>query len=481
MILKNKNLSYKIGLVLAAFHFLFFILWALDYLPRTHLDHTGQSLALSFGIFFIIDWFLKPLSTFAAVIFALFAGVDFLSFLLQLIFVYGIGGTLSWFFIPILISKLYKSLLRKIKNVFLTFAISVLFILLSLFILKAICSFLDDFTTGTLPGRKTNTLSLSKTLFLKDERLGSVTDIVGIESVAGFKIGIAGRKGALFVDRSAKVKSSVIFDQEVTFVEIIDVEGDRMYEYLDRGGHGWQDPSLIDHKGKTIWAYKGKGCGINDMSSGDLDGDGTLDFVVGFNGGVGVHLLDRNGTKQWSQSDTNVNHVDLVDIDVDGGLEIVHSNVDGNMIVRNKKGEIISKNKLSFYFSNFSVCNWPTKEDQQYVLAAGEGKIWVLDFEGKAVMELEASGCDSVGDIKAVPIKFKEEEHEYFAVINEVSHQQGRSILYIYDSKGELVYKEVFRGGFTTVAAISLDNLEVETLFVGGEGEIWQYGFKKER
>ncbi len=315
---------------------------------------------------------------------------------------------------------------------------------------------------------------ISKSLFLEDPRLGTITDIVKgeLDPSPGLEIGIVGSQGALFVDETSGVKSSMMFSAQADHVDVIDVDGDSIYEYLNRGS--WAiDASLIDHKGNSIWTYGG-GPGVDDMCAGDIDGDGELEFVVGFNGGGGVHLLDKNGKKRWKQPDGNVWHVELVDTNGDGSLEIVHSNAGGEITVRNRQGGIISRSDPAAYFSDFSLCKWPSKEDRQYALLSEDDTIWLFDFDGKAVAQFDAPKCGTLGHARGVPIKIKSDQPEYLAVIVEFSNWK-RSILYVYNPTGALVYQEVLPEVCGSIAAISLDNSGTDTMLIGGEGKVWQY------
>ncbi len=315
---------------------------------------------------------------------------------------------------------------------------------------------------------------LLKELFVQDVRLGTITDIAlgEFEPGPGPEVGIVGSKGVLFLDENFNVKSLTMFSVNAGHVEIIDVEGDRICEYLDRGG-GWQDVSLIDHKGNAIWTYGGMP-GVDNICSGDIDGDGLLEFVVGFNGGGGVQLLDRNGKEKWKQPDRNVWHVELVDTNDDGSLEIVHSNAAGQITVRDREGNIISQAKPSPYFSHFSLCRWPNKKSREYALLSENDIIWIFDFDGKVVAQFNAPKCGTLGHARGIPVKLKTDQPEYFAVIVEFSNWK-RSILYVYNESGTLVYQEIFTESCASIAAVSIDKSNVESILVGGVGKVWQY------
>jgi len=323
---------------------------------------------------------------------------------------------------------------------------------------------------------------LSKKIFVEDLRLGMVTDIVleELDGRGGREIGIAGRKGALFLSTTGKVKSSVMFSSTTSHVDIIDVEGDGVCEFINRGGYrgDTRDASLLDHNGKTLWTYGGSPA-INNMCAGDIDGDGIAEFVAGFNGGGGVHLVDEKGERRWRQPDGNVWHVELVDTNGDGNIEIVHTNVGGRINVRDKDGNIISRASSDSHFTDFSICKWPSKDDREYVLHCEKNKIGLYDFDGEAVAGFDAPNCSRYGHARGVLVKTERGEPEYLAVLAEFRHWK-RALLYLYDSAGELVYQEILPDACASIAVIPLKGSETDTILVGGEGKVWEYGVGKE-
>ena len=316
---------------------------------------------------------------------------------------------------------------------------------------------------------------LTKTLFLRPAGIGAITDIARgqFDGKPGLEIGIAGNVRAMFVDDSGQMQSSITFDrQEITHVDIVDVEGDGACEFIYRGA--WSsDAALIDHNGETRWTYGGLP-GVDDMCAGDVDGDGRLEFAVGFNGGGGVHLLDDDGKRIWRKPDGNVWHVEIVDTDGDGRPEIVHSSAGGDVTVRDGRGNQLSREEAPAYFSDFSLCPWPSKQGPTLLLYAEDDTVWILDFRAKAVAKLKAPESGELGEARGTPVRLRAGQADYLAVA--VSYPVWhRAILYLYDPNGKLVYQEILPEACDSIAALALGRADREVILGGGRGEVWKY------
>ena len=54
-----------------------------------------------------------------------------------------------------------------------------------------------------------------------------------------------------------------------------------------------------------------------------------------------------------------------------------------------------------------------------------------------------------------------------------------RSVLYVFDQNGALVYQEVLPESCGSILAVSFDDSGSEGLLIGGEQEVWQYTFEQ--
>jgi hypothetical protein len=312
---------------------------------------------------------------------------------------------------------------------------------------------------------------LSKSAFAQDGRVGTVTEIAmgEFDPSPGTEIGVAGSRGALFLDEQGNVKSAVTFSAPADHVDIIDADNDGICEFMNRGGPG-VPPSVIDHQGTAVWTYAGPTA--NDMAAGDIDGDGKLEYAVGCS--ASVHLLETDGTRVWQKPDDGVSHVELVDADADGSLEIVHSSAGGEMKLRDRDGNIMSRVPFAAASVAFSLCAWPGRGWPQHALVSADATIWIGALDGRIANALAAPQCGKGGHARGITARLKSGPSEYAAVVVGFPNQD-RAIVYVYDPNGTLVYHEVLPEPCPSIAAVSLGDSETEVLLVGGEGKVYQY------
>jgi outer membrane protein assembly factor BamB len=87
----------------------------------------------------------------------------------------------------------------------------------------------------------------------------------------------------------------------------------------------------FDLSGKQIWSYP-ISSGIDDVWAADLNGNGSDEVIVGYNGGNGVHVLNGNGLLLWKSTDVqNVWHVCAGDVMGAGNPQVVTTSAEGTV------------------------------------------------------------------------------------------------------------------------------------------------------
>ncbi len=316
---------------------------------------------------------------------------------------------------------------------------------------------------------------LLKSSFLDEPRLGMITDIAAgeLDPADGDEIGIAGKGGIYYADVDGKMKRRLETAAWDTPIHFVDVDSDGISEYIARGILK-DSPGLFSHNGRGLWRYSGI-AGVNGMAGGDVDGDGIMEFAVGFSDEEGIHLLDANGNLIWKAEDKDVWHIELVDIDGDGKDEIIHSNANDEIVIRDETGAIVGSAKAPGHFSQFSLVEWPGAPGDEYIVFAGDDVVWVVDYDASVVKKYDAPGCGLLGDAWATRVKLREGYPDFFAVIVDNGIIRNPCVLYVYNSEDELVFREILPATGARITAVSPGENLPEFLLVGTNGKVWRY------
>jgi hypothetical protein len=341
--------------------------------------------------------------------------------------------------------------------------------------------------------------------------IGDTTDVaVGeFDGQPGTDVVVAGRLGARVFDAAGAPRSETKFEfgtresfgplktkmpkWMVGDVSVKDLDGDGVCEYLARGG--MDGAALFGHGGALLWSYgafeDGKGS-IDDLAAGDLDGDGSPELVSGWGK---LEAFDRGGQKIWERPwKPAIYALEVADADGDGRAEIIVAH--GRMGVLDSNGEQVRDVELPFYLSRFSVLRGPRGGES--LVAVKDGSVWTFDSKGVRVRKLpaplaeikvaphkagfgeEGGGfdftVDSVDayDAKGAWVKLDPARPEMLAVITYYV-ALDRSVLYVYDASGTLLYEEVMPEQCLAVAALPAPEGRPQEFLVGCDSTVFRY------
>lgn len=333
------------------------------------------------------------------------------------------------------------------------------------------------------PGVRVGEGTLERTKWADVKSIGLVTSIFQ-PAGESTRIGLGGRDGAAWVNVDGTLISTVKLPPQRSFVEFVDLEADGAYEILDRGGHGWSPAELYDAQGMNIWTYpKGgfdSGTAIDDLASGDLDGDGKPEFVAGYNGSDGLRRVDRSGVDVWQKKGGNIWHVEIVDMDGDGKNDIIHSGgIGGGLTIRDSAGEV--KKALpagTQYVSKFSITQARDRAAPARLAIGGDQELVLLSGDGtKSSYPCKLSSKHAIPSVAEVRWT-KEGPLQLAVLLSDDRHRQSASVFVLYDQDGRQIYEEVLDEPCLVLSVLPNDE-NGDRLLLGGAGTVWEYKPKK--
>ncbi len=332
---------------------------------------------------------------------------------------------------------------------------------------------------------------VNRRLALEDPRLGRIKQIAGGRPAGG--TWVVGERGALLLDRRLDPGRWVKFSRRASQASVLDADGDGEDEFLVRSfvfGHHRLHLChfLLDSQGSVRWASQ-EFWGIHPLATGDLDGDGRVEFAgpggwfkseaSGYENGIVVQ--DSEGSTVRRLPSAGSSRVFIVDRDGDGRLEIASVDRRGHLRVQDPQGVVMGKGKFGEGARRATLCPWPNRGGQPHLLYIHETSAWLAGFSGSAPLRFDAplARTGEVAGAVGIPVRLRPTHRPYLAVA--VRLRRPQSLLYIMSPRGRVEYLEVIPEPVEALGAAALPGRGEEALLVGGNGRVWSYRFNQLR
>lgn len=127
----------------------------------------------------------------------------------------------------------------------------------------------------------------------------------------------------------------------------------------------------FDLSGKHLWSYP-RETGIDDIWARDLNGDGSDEVIIGYNGGTGLHVLNDMGKRLWkSTANGNVWHVCAGDVLGEGKPQVVTTSAAGTVHLFDGKGKQSKDLDAGCYASMVRIGKLSEKDKAAMIFVAG--------------------------------------------------------------------------------------------------------------
>jgi hypothetical protein len=237
------------------------------------------------------------------------------------------------------------------------------------------------------------------------------------------------------------------------------------------GGGLWGKPSaaVFDTNGQLKWK---KEAGFDSMGKTAVLDDGEERFVVLENDNHELLYLNFE-SGEIARKGPSLRIIGSADFTGDGHYEILAANGENDFAVYNGKEQVISELKVSDAYWYEPVL---TSSVLPFVVVSAEENLDVYDSKLKIVKKYKATGAGDKMHVVAATF-IGDGPDAPFAALYKGRGGWHRSILYVFSSTGELVYKEILGDDFQSITAVPSN--ENNAILIGGRNEVIRYSFQK--
>ena len=290
---------------------------------------------------------------------------------------------------------------------------------------------------------------------LDDEALGSV----GHVELAAGRLRIVGTGGVRTSPPAPGEPGWIDFEPAGDWTAPADLQpvppiGTSAVRYVNRGGN-WHPFTTYDAEGRRLWS---SAFGANRLALGDLEGDGQLDLIAGFNGKRGLLRVDAAGDVVWRQPERNVWSVELADLDGDGSLEILHSHAGGDLVVRSGAGEILATRRFSEGVGDFALEAEADPPAPPAIVFAGRSGIHRVDLATGQETVFESVHPVFAAEMRGAPLRIARADPTVHAFLARFPGTE-RSLVALYAASGALLHETVLP---LSCAELSVDRTDSE-------------------
>jgi hypothetical protein len=333
-----------------------------------------------------------------------------------------------------------------------------------------------------------------------------------------------GEFGGFIFDSQGKLRQNILFEpvkydinigpfnkttyrSDLDNLKIVHLTPDKI-GFLSQGIS--QGVRIFDDSGKQIWSFGSDSRNLDpfkendqnngeseksllEATAGDLDNDGISEYIVAVEND-GIRAFDHSGNLRWFYPEEFPHRkMAVIDMDGDGRNELVQI---GEKVFDGQNGKVLYELK-----GKRGDCTVFASDDEGKIhirdVDIRNGKLFYSDENGEMLFEAEAPlsaiqknrqrnnipGDATIVDFneldenascqKAVLVKMRNDEPAYLAVLASYIGLP-RSNLYIFDTKGVLVFHELLPEEAETIDVMPSENGPNE-IIVGGKDTIWRY------